>query len=439
MQFPNLLTHEAVKPRLIRTFFYLLLYLLGLNILLPFVPAEMLYYQDYVGGDSLAKSLNAMNERSTFTHNVSILAQGVSAYYLASLIAALIIPILYRNKEGNERSIRRWVKGLTLVIALLQAASYSKSISANFFGFQTPAFALLLTWLVLVAGAMACMWIADKISEQGLMDGRILLLCIELFIGFPSALFTELSNKLLSGQLLQLGIEVGAWFAILVGIVALTQAIRYIPLKFKEGQEKSGEKLEKPTLRVHFNMVDEFPLGLATYFNFLAILPLIVTGPDNALARMLLTFSNPASLPAMAVAFCFIFLATYIFVAVVLAPRYYTELLEEWDASIPGAKEEGSWDFFRQLFNRLGFPLAVFLGIIGILPGLSVFIFNATPGFSTYFGGFSLFLIISLVTDFFSKVEQTAQGASSIVGRSTTPELGLAYELEIGYEKAAGD
>ena len=86
MQFPNLLTHEAVKPRLIRTFFYLLLYLLGLNILLPFVPAEMLYYQDYVGGDSLAKSLNAMNERSTFTHNVSILALGVSAYYLASLM-----------------------------------------------------------------------------------------------------------------------------------------------------------------------------------------------------------------------------------------------------------------------------------------------------------------------------------------------------------------
>ncbi len=93
--------------------------------------------------------------------------------------------------------------------------------------------------------------------------------------------------------------------------------------------------------------------------------------------------------------------------------------------------DSGSGSSFRE-------SRAVILGFIGILPGLSVLVFNLTPGFGAYFGGFSLFLIVSLVTDFFNKVEQNALGASSLVGRSTTPELGLAYELEIGAQEDPG-
>jgi hypothetical protein len=60
-------------------------------------------------------------------------------------------------------------------------------------------------------------------------------------------------------------------------------------------------------------------------------------------------------------------------------------------------------------------------------------IFGMEPAFASYFGGFSLFLIVSLLTDFFSKLEQLTTESFSIVGRSTSPELDLVYELEVEY------
>jgi preprotein translocase subunit SecY len=424
-----LIAHEAVKPKLIRTFFYLAFYLIGLNVVLPFVPLGMWPSSDYLSGDTLAGILGAMREKSEFTHNTSILALGVSSYYLATILSVLIIPVWFRNRAGNENAIRRFVRGLTLIIAILQAKSYSGIVSLHFFSNETPEIARPVTWLVLVAGAMICVWIADKISEQGLMDGRILLLCVELCIGFPSALFAEFSNKLVSSQLLLLGIEVVVWFLVIAGLVALTQAIRYIPLKIGEDQK------EGTALRVHLNMVDEYPLGLASYFNFLVLLPLVNINPDSALSQMLIPFGNPVSLPGMALTFIIIFLATCMFVAVMLSPRYYAELLDEWNASVPDAAGESLIrDFFRNLFKRLAIPLALIMGLIGILPGLAVLVFDATPNFGAYFGGYSLFLIVSLATDFFNKVEQTATGSSSIVGRSTTPDLDLAYEFEMEEE-----
>jgi preprotein translocase subunit SecY len=432
MLLPSLITDGAIKPKLLKTFIYLSLYLVGLNVIIPFASLEMLTYLDYPDSSTIAERLGAMRAQSAFIHNISILALGVTPYYLASILSVLIIPIWFRNRAGNEKAILRLVQGITLIIAMLQAVLYSRTLSELFFNDQTTDFALPLTWLVLVAGAIICMWIADKISEQGLMDGRILLLSIELFIGLPSALLTELSNKLQSGQFLQLGIEASVWLLALAGVVALTQAIRYVPLKIEEEQNGEASKTEQPALRVHFNMVDEYPLGFVAHFNFLVLLPLINANPNSAFGQLLINFVDPVSLSGIAVTFCYTFLATYAFIAVMVNPRYYTELLDECNASIPGiARESLIPDFFRKLFYRLAFPLAVIMGLIGILPGLAMLIFDATPDFSAYFGGLSLFLIVSLMTDFFNKMEQTASGTSSMAGRSTTTDLDLAFEIEI--------
>lgn len=437
MQLSSLFANETVRSRLINTFFYLSLYFIGLNIILPFVPPEMTVDPANTAGGSLADLLNAIQSQSTAAHNVSILAVGVSAYYLASIIAALIIPFLYYEREENEQSIRRLIKGLTLVIALLQAFSYSQTVSFWFFDHSAPSFAMWSTWIILTAGALICMWIADKISAQRLMDGRILLMCVQLFSGFPSAFVTEISSKMEAGKLLQLGIELCVWFFILAAIIGFTQVIRYLPLKIEESQE--GEKLSNPTLRVHLNMADEYPLALANQFIPLPLLifqAIIPVEPDTSFGRFLIAFSDPTSLYSLVFTFGLVMLATFVVVRIMLRPRQYLAFLNQWNASISGVSEEQPGrDFFRKLFDRLSFSSAIILATIAILPGIALLIFDITPTFGAYFGGYSLFILISLVTDFYSKIEQMALETSSVVGRSTTPDLGLAYELEFEYEE----
>jgi preprotein translocase subunit SecY len=349
----------------------------------------------------------------------------------------LIVPLLYRERTGNERSIRQLVTGLTLLIALLQAVSYSQIIARWFFGDETPAYAIWLVGLVLVAGALVCMWIADRISAQGLMDGRILLMCMALFSGFPGALVKEVSAKLAAGQVLQLGVELGVWLLIVAGIIALTQAVRYFPLQQQASPEAGG--LTNPNLRIRLNIVDDYPLGLANQFTVLLLLIVqhsVSMDTDTTPPDWLLTLTNPTSAAGMTMTFILVILATYAVVRTMLGSDQKPAAEHPWEASVLDAPEEQSYQkFYRQVFSRLRFPLALILAIISILPGIAVLVFDLAPAFGTYFGGFSLFLLLSLMTDFFSKVEQLAGESPSIVGRGTTPDLNLVYELEFDDEE----
>lgn len=428
--------HEIVRRRLLNSLLYLLFYFIGLNILIPFVSPEMVNYLDSSNG-SLVDILNTINTKSDFVHNVSILALGGSAYYLASVIIFLITPFLYRGSIDKEQSIRRLLKILTLAIATIQAANYSQIVYYWFLGEGPSVYTFGLIWITLVTGALICMWIADKITAQGLLDGRILLMCLALFDHFPSALIAEVSSKVATGKLLQLGVEIVVWALIVAGIIALTQAIRYLPLQMKDGL--GGDQLENPTLRVRLNMVDEYSLMLAQQFiGIPALLLPVIAGADTdtQMARLLFTLSDPASPISLLLTFCIIMLATYTVVKLVIKPEKYWAFLKQWNVVPVGiTTEDDIRDFFRELFDRLALPLAIALGVIGILPGFAMLIFGLDPTFATYFGGFSLFLIVSLLTDLLSKVEQMTTETSLVMGRSTTPELDLVYELEVEYEE----
>ncbi|MEL6833747.1 MAG: hypothetical protein AAFP77_12185 [Bacteroidota bacterium] len=437
MQLQAIYTNETLKDRLVSTSLYLLLYLFGLNIILPFVSLEMLSYMPEAPDESLAGLLRGINENTSTIHNVSILALGVSAYYSASVITALVAPFLYRERTGNEEAIRYLVKGLTFLFVITQASSYSQSVARWFFDPGTPSYAVYVTMIILVTGAFICMWIADQISAQGLMDGRICLLCIGFLRDFPSALVTELSDKLRTGDMLQLGIELGTWMLILLGLVAFTQAVRYFPLP--EEASPKVEALTNPNLRIRLNVVDESPLYIATQF---IMLPLIMVqtvnpiGSEATASSLLVSLADSSSILSMVFNAIIVVVATYLVVGIMLRAGRKTARINRWEESVLDVSEERSYQvYFWQVFRRLRLPLALIFALISILPGLAVLVFDTTSAFGAYFGGFSLLLLVSLVTDFFSKVEHLASDNPSIIGRGTTPELDLVYELEYEYEE----
>ncbi|MEL7221927.1 MAG: hypothetical protein AAGJ93_11450 [Bacteroidota bacterium] len=91
-----LYNNDTVRSKLLHTLSYLLLYFVGLNILLPFVPAERVNYP--VGG-SLTDMIHAA---PSLVHQTSVLALGANAYYMASVIVFLLIPFLDPARAGKN-------------------------------------------------------------------------------------------------------------------------------------------------------------------------------------------------------------------------------------------------------------------------------------------------------------------------------------------------
>lgn len=150
----------------------------------------------------------------------------------------------------------------------------------------------------------------------------------------------------------------------------------------------------------------------------------------------LVMLADPTSPVALLVTFFLIMLATYGIVRLIMNPRSYEDFLKEWNLDLTDIRKEVSPEaVFQAQFDRLTFPLAIVFGVIGILPGIDILVFGVNLTFASYFGGFPLFLIISLITDFLSKLEQMATNSSTIVGRGTTPDLNLVYELEEEWEE----
>lgn len=100
----------------------------------------------------------------SLVNNTSVLALGITAYYMASVIVFWVTPLLYRERAGKEQSILQLVKILTLVIASNQAFSRSQIVSYYFLGGDSSpyVYAAGLSWITLVCGALICMWIADR-------------------------------------------------------------------------------------------------------------------------------------------------------------------------------------------------------------------------------------------------------------------------------------
>ena len=229
---------------------------------------------------------------------------------------------------GNEKGIQYVVKGMTLVFALLFAGSFGYVSSYGHYGTTFPA------WLVVLiagVGVLIVMWIADKISAQGLFDGRILLVCFSFLLYFPGAIVAELLDKLQDFKILQLGIEIVVWLLITYGIIAFTQAIRYIPLKYHEENQGVGNA----NLRIHLNMLDEFPLAMAINFALLEIiiifLELFISSYEpNPLMYFLMDLPLFISLLIKVI---FIFLFTYLLGRFWYKPSRFKDFLESWNAS----------------------------------------------------------------------------------------------------------
>ena len=429
---------DELKKRILYTLGLVLVYRIGSFIVLPGIDAEEL--ASSTSSDNGILNLINMFAGGAFSR-ASIMALGIMPYISASIVMQLLgmaVPTfqrLQREGESGRKKINQYTRLLTIAICLFQAPSYM--------GAYVPAEARLndsfLWWFqvtaILTAGTMFVTWLGERITDRGIGNGISLIITIGIIAGLPGAFFQELGAKITDGGLVILLVELVVLLMVILITILLVQGTRRIPVHTAKRVIGRGSKQalaggQRSYIPLKINQAGVMPIIFAQALMFL---PSLIFQNSSFGA----TFSDVQGFWYNAVFFLMIVIFTYFYTAIMMNPNQMADELKRNGSFIPGIKPgKKTADFIEGLISRLVFPGSIFLGIIAILPAFAMN-FGIQQGFSYFFGGTSLLIMVGVVLDTLQQIESHLLNrhydglikGGRIKGRSTSSAVTMSQTL----------
>ena len=429
---------DELRKRILYTLALVLVYRIGSFIVLPGINTERL--ASAASGDNSILNLINMFAGGAFSR-ASIMALGIMPYISASIVMQLLgmaVPTfqrLQREGESGRKKINQYTRLLTIAICLFQAPSYM--------GAYVPAEARLddsfLWWVqitaILTAGTMFVTWLGERITDRGIGNGISLIITIGIIAGLPGAFFQELGAKIYDGGLVILLVELVILLLVILITILLVQGTRRIPVHTAKRVIGRGSKQalaggQRSYIPLKINQAGVMPIIFAQALMFL---PSLIFQNSSFGA----TFSNIQGFWYNAVFFLMIVIFTYFYTAIMMNPNQMADELKRNGSFIPGIKPgKKTADFIEGLISRLVFPGSIFLGIIAILPAFAMN-FGIQQGFSYFFGGTSLLIMVGVVLDTLQQIESHLLNrhydglikGGRIKGRSTSSAVTMSQTL----------
>jgi len=411
----NIWSIEELRNKIITTLALILVYRVGTHIVLPGLDPNKL---DAAAASTSSNGLLGLFDTfagGAFSH-ASIFALGVMPYISASIfmqLMTILVPQMQKlQKEGESgrKKINQWTRYLTVGVTALQASAYFQYL-------KTPAYApallpgfqqyfLLSTIIILTAGTLFVMWLGEKIQDKGLGNGTSIIIMIGILGRLPTAIIEEFQSKEVrgGGGLLIFLIEIAVLVAIIMGLVILIQGVRKIPINYAKqiiGNRQFGGA--RQFLPVKVNSAGVMPIIFAQAIMFLPTL-FSFTQVESAqgIVKIFSDHSNPWYMVIYAV---MVIAFTFLYTALIFNPKQMSEDLKRNNGFIPGVKPgQPTADFIGSIMDKITLPGAIFLAIVGILPGFAQML-GVTQGFSTFFGGTSLLIMVGVILDTLQQIE----------------------------------
>jgi preprotein translocase subunit SecY len=132
-------------------------------------------------------------------------------------------------------------------------------------------------------------------------------------------------------------------------------------------------------------------------------LPTLVTlGKATTLSQ---TFTDHRNVGYMLIYSVVVIGFTFLYTALIFNPKQIAENLKQNNGFIPGVKPgQPTADYIGNVMDKITFPGAIALAFIGILPGIANRL-GVTQGFSTFFGGTSLLIMVGVILDTLQQIE----------------------------------
>lgn len=410
----NIWSIEELKDKIVYTLLLLLVYRIGSHIVLPGVDPNGLTQLGEKAKGGLLGIFDSF-AGGAFS-SASIFALGIMPYISASIfmqLMTILVPQLQKlQKEGESgrKKINQWTRYLTVIVTLFQASAYvtylrdpnvaggaiSQALSATTFW--------ALTTIILTAGTLFVMWLGERITDKGLGNGTSLIIMIGILARFPQAVAAEFDSKMNrgGGGLLIFMIEIAVLIAIIMGLIVLVQGVRKIAINYAKqivGNRQFGGA--RQFLPIKVNSAGVMPIIFAQAIMFL---PTLLVG-FNATKGIAATLSDHGNIWYMVIYSILVIGFTFLYTALIFNPKQIADNLKQNNGFIPGVKPgQPTADYIGSVMDKITLPGAIFLAFVGILPGIAKNV-NVTSGFSTFFGGTSLLIMVGVILDTLQQIE----------------------------------
>jgi preprotein translocase subunit SecY len=365
---------------------------------------------------------------------------GIMPYISATIIIQLmtaVVPSLSKlsREEGGRTQIIKYGRYLTVLLCLGQGfvMSLGWENPGNIPGFESLKNQSLVigasdwwyhlrTTLLLTTGTVILMWLGEQITERGIGNGISLVITVGIISRIDRAAYEFYEMFASSGAHPFKGVLlIGLLFAVVGAVIAVTQAMRKIPVQY--AQRTVGRKQYQ---------------GGSTYFplrvNYAGVMPIIfaqaimmfpaqifgtlgrvlaskgddgsfVLGLGNTITKMgdALQYGSVWNLVMVGMMILFF---SYFWVATQFNETQIADDLKKGGGYIPGVRPgNATRDFLHHSMSRLTLAGAMFLVAIAILPTIMTTEFKIPMIVAQFFGGTSVLIMVGVMLDTMRQVE----------------------------------
>ena len=413
---------SGLKSKLIFTFAMIAVFRLG--VALPLFGIDNEAFSRIAQGNNIIGFIDLFSGGALA--NISILALGIGPYITASIIMQLltvIIPHLEQLQkeegEAGRRKISQYTRYFTVFISFFQASIFLLYLLHN-----APAAILpgvnhtvffIGSALILTAGSIFVMWLAELMTERGIGNGGSLLIFVGIISRIPY--YCDKTGQLVANDSsLQLGLLalLAIFFATMVLIVVMQEAIRKVLIvnpKRQVGNKIYGGVNTYIPFKMNPGGVMPIIFAIAILLFPTTIISLIgqTSLPAGALKdsiTWLSTVLSPSGWVHYVLYFLLIVFLTFFYASIMpnMQPKEIANNLKKYGSSIPGIKPgKPTAEALDKILSRITLLGALCLGVIALIPSGASYITNITT--LQGIGATSLIIMVGVALDFINQIK----------------------------------
>jgi len=424
--------NKDLRRRVLFTLVVILIYRIGCTIVVPGVDSSSITFK----GNDLFTLMNVLGGGSL--SSFSLFALGISPYITASIIVQLLsmgllnsLKDMSEQGEKGRKKIEQATKITSIALGVLQAIGIIKTMETNYgllpYGakeFATWDYVFITT--VLVAGSMFVMWLADKITQNGIGNGVSMIIFTGIVASIPNQFqtayntfvtFYGTSAEIFTG-LCKMGLYVLMYLLMIIFVVMVEKSVRKIPLQRSENTVKMGGDVHH--LPIKLNPSGVMPVIFASSFMMavVTILNLISTNITNvATQQKLMTAANVFNYSTkvggvywgLIIYVVLIFGFSFFWTNLQMNPEDLSEKLSKENTFIPGIRHgKETKRYISGVMNRVTFVGTIVLILIAIVPVLLTIVFNLSSVLA--FGGTSVIILVGVACEVNDQIDAKLAG-----------------------------
>lgn len=406
-----------LRGKIFFTLGVLALYRLGCSIPTPGVSYENIQQCIAGAGDNSIFQLIQLFSGGALVQ-LSVFALGVMPYITASIMVQLLRTLVPRFQElhgqgaDGQAKLTQYTRYITVAFAALQAASFITLArnKAFFPGCQADIipndtwYKISIMVLVMTAGTVLIMWLAERITERGLGNGMSLLIFVSVASGLPAA----------AGKVMDANAVEFTWFWVLLTVIAVLcivvfveQSQRRIPVQY--AKRMVGRKMLGGTstyIPIRINMAGVIPIIFASS---LLSLPQLITqfAGDNPAGWVTWINDNIAAsgepLHNLFYVLLILFFA-YFYTAMTFNPEEVADNMKKYGGFVPGIRPgKPTAAYLDYVLSRITAAGSLYLAAVALLP---IMVFQQLGlGQSLGIGGSSLIIVVGVGLDTVRRIQ----------------------------------